>query len=69
VHFEVHLLDFEGDLYGKEARFSLEFRVRPERRFASVEALKDQIGQDIAFTRTQLAAGNPVPPQNPPNRP
>jgi riboflavin kinase/FMN adenylyltransferase len=55
VQIEVHLLDFAGDLYGKELRFDLEFAVRPERRFPSVDALKAQIGQDIAFTRARLS--------------
>jgi riboflavin kinase/FMN adenylyltransferase len=62
VHIEVHLLDFAGDLYDGELRFDLEFAVRPERRFPSVEALKTQIGQDIAFTRARLSKNPQIRP-------
>jgi riboflavin kinase / FMN adenylyltransferase len=54
-HIEVHLLDFSGNLYDGELRFRLEFAVRPERRFPSVEALRAQIAQDIAFARARLS--------------
>jgi riboflavin kinase/FMN adenylyltransferase len=56
VHIEVHLLDFAGDLYAGELEFRLEFAVRPERRFPSVEELRAQIAQDIGFTRARLSA-------------
>jgi riboflavin kinase/FMN adenylyltransferase len=44
---EVHLLDFDGDLYGREVWLQFVERLRAERRFASVEGLRRQIGQDI----------------------
>lgn len=56
THIEVHLLDFEGNLYGGEMRFDLEFGVRPEWRFSSAEDLKAQIAADIAFVRSRLGA-------------
>jgi len=62
VNIEVHVLDFTGNLYGADFRFDLEFAVRPEKRFPSVEALKAQIGEDIASVRARMAA-------NPQNRP
>lgn len=51
---EVHVLDFVADLYGQ--RMTLEFRahLRDERRFESVEALKDQIARDVASARRCL---------------
>ena len=53
---EVHLLDFEGDLYGRELELCfLEF-LRPERKFANVEELKEQISADIAAARRRLLA-------------
>jgi riboflavin kinase/FMN adenylyltransferase len=54
---EVHLLDFEGDLYGE--RLELEFleRLRGEQRFDGLEALRDQIAADVARAREVLAAG------------
>lgn len=65
VQIEVHLLDFEGDLYGKGLRFRLECAVRSERRFPSIEALKAQIGEDIALTRARLSGSAPFSSQNP----
>lgn len=43
---EVHFFDFNEDLYGKELRVALLKRLRDERRFESVEALKEQLGRD-----------------------
>jgi riboflavin kinase/FMN adenylyltransferase len=44
---EAHLLDFDGDLYGKEIRVSILRHIRNERRFESLEALKAQVNRDI----------------------
>lgn len=43
---ELHLLDFTGDLYGQELTAELLEFVRPERKFASTDALRRQIEQD-----------------------
>lgn len=43
---EVHLLGFEGDLYGRVLEVELLRRLRDERRFVSVEELKTQIRAD-----------------------
>ena len=53
---ETHLPDFEGDLYG--ARLELRFlhRLRGEAKFASVDALRAQIAQDVALGRAWWAA-------------
>ncbi|CCQ98081.1 Riboflavin biosynthesis protein RibC (Includes: Riboflavin kinase; FMN adenylyltransferase) [[Clostridium] ultunense Esp] len=51
---EVHLLDMEGNLYGEELKVFFLFRIREERRFPSLEALKDQIASDIQFARERL---------------
>lgn len=54
VKIEVHVLDFLGDLYDGSLTFKLDCAVRPERKFPSLEVLRDQIGHDIAFVRKQL---------------
>jgi riboflavin kinase/FMN adenylyltransferase len=43
---ETHLLRYEGDLYGRRVRLSFVQRMRDERRFESVAALRDQIAVD-----------------------
>ncbi len=48
---EVHLFDFDGDLYGQHLRVQLVDFLRAEQRFASFEALKSQIQQDVSQAR------------------
>jgi riboflavin kinase / FMN adenylyltransferase len=43
---EIHLLDFDGDLYGLALRLAFVQRLRDERAFPDVEALRAQIGAD-----------------------
>ncbi len=45
--FEVHILDFDRDIYGKELRVEFVERLRGIEKFDSVEALKLQIKEDI----------------------
>jgi len=44
---EAFLLDFEGDLYGRELRLEFVDRIRGEKRFETVEALVEQMGRDV----------------------
>jgi len=53
-HVEVHLLDFDGDLYGQDIEVSLLQKLRGERRFPSVEAFQQQVRADIALARQLL---------------
>ncbi len=43
---ETHVLKFDGDLYGKQVRLSFVQRLRDERRFEDVDALRAQIDAD-----------------------
>jgi riboflavin kinase/FMN adenylyltransferase len=54
VTVEAHLLDFEGDLYGRRLRLEVLHRLRDERRFDGVEALVAQIALDVAEVRARL---------------
>ena len=45
-HLETHLFGFEGSLYGREVRVVLLRKVRDERRFDTVEELREQIARD-----------------------
>ena len=44
---EAHLIDWSGDLYGEEIELSLVRRIRPEQKFPSLDALKQQIQADV----------------------
>jgi riboflavin kinase / FMN adenylyltransferase len=60
---EAHLLDFEGDLYGRRVEVSFEARLRAEQRFPSVDALREQIARDVANGRRLLADDREAPPR------
>ena len=51
---EAHLIDFEGDLYGEEARVQFVELIRSEQRFDGIDALKGQLELDIERARTIL---------------
>jgi riboflavin kinase/FMN adenylyltransferase len=46
VTVEVHLLDFEGDLYGEDLTVQFVQRLRDERKFDSADALAVQLSKD-----------------------
>lgn len=48
---EMHLLDFSGDLYGRNLTVRLSKFIRKERKFSSPEELKTQIAADIKAAR------------------
>ncbi|MFS0727889.1 bifunctional riboflavin kinase/FAD synthetase [Paenibacillus sp. 1P07SE] len=52
---EVHIFDFEGDLYGKELQVACCHFIREERKFGSVDELIAQIGADAEQARRLLA--------------
>ena len=52
---EVHLFDYDGMLYGRRLRAAFADRVRPERRFDGIDALKAQIARDCEAARAILA--------------
>ncbi|MHB8776863.1 MAG: bifunctional riboflavin kinase/FAD synthetase [Anaerolineales bacterium] len=52
---EPHLLDFDRNIYGEELKLEFVARLRDELKFTSVEALVEQIQDDIDKTRTILA--------------
>lgn len=58
LSLEVHLLDFNDELYGEELEVRFVDRLREERRFAAIEELAAQIRADIAEAR-RLLLGSP----------
>ncbi len=51
ANLEVHLLDFEGDLYGRTITVTFLEKVREEEKFDSLEQLSQQIQKDFARGR------------------
>jgi riboflavin kinase/FMN adenylyltransferase len=51
---EVHILDYEGDLYGRDLVVEFVARLRSELRFADVQDLVVQMQQDVVDTRQIL---------------
>lgn len=56
VVLEVHILDFDGDLYGKTLHVEFIEYLRPEEQFDHADALKAQMALDCDRARTVLAA-------------
>ncbi len=56
VLLEVHLFDWQGDLYGAHVTVEFVAWQRPELRFESLEALVLQMNEDAAEARRRLAA-------------
>lgn len=53
---ELHLFDFDEDIYGEDIEVTFRAAIRPEQKFGSLEALKEQIARDVAEARRTLAA-------------
>jgi riboflavin kinase/FMN adenylyltransferase len=53
---EAYILDFEGDLYGRQLRLDFLERLRGERRFSSAEELVEQMRRDVQRTREIVVA-------------
>jgi riboflavin kinase/FMN adenylyltransferase len=51
VRAELHLLDFDEDIYGQEIEVIFKHKLRDEQKFPSLEALKTQIKADVAEAR------------------
>ncbi len=61
VSVEVHLLDFNQDLYGRELRVHFVQRLRPERKFSGLEELVARIQEDISLAVRILSAPEAKP--------
>lgn len=51
VNCETYLLGFEGSLYGKEVELAFLAFLRPEQKFESTDALREQIARDIRIAK------------------
>ncbi|HTH50138.1 MAG TPA: riboflavin biosynthesis protein RibF [Candidatus Limnocylindria bacterium] len=55
LRFEVHLIDFNEDLYGQEIEVVFVAKLRDEKKFSGPEALKAQIAKDVGAARSLLS--------------
>jgi riboflavin kinase/FMN adenylyltransferase len=62
---EAHLFDFDGNLYGEWVRIEWVERLRDVKRFASVEALQQQLERDRIRAREVFAAAGPASSRKP----
>ncbi len=58
VRLEVHVFDFSGDLYGRNVCVAFHHKIRGEKKFDSLDALKQQIAIDCATAKKQLKINN-----------
>ena len=56
ARLEVHLLDFDRDLYGQHIDVRFRSYIRAEKKFENFEALKEQIQKDADGARAILGA-------------
>ncbi len=66
ISFEVHLFDFDGDLYGAHVGVDMIGFIRPEQKFDGLYALKAQIAADAQAARVMLAGAAAAPGRFPP---
>ncbi len=59
---EAHLIDADVDVSGQAMELAFVEHLRPERRFPSVAALRDQITVDVARARVLLEVNGNIPP-------
>ena len=56
VNVEGFILDFQGDLYGKNVRMEFYHRLRGEQKFPSLEALREEVMRNARETRAYFDA-------------
>ena len=54
ITVEPWILDYEGDLYDRELMLEFHYFIRPERKFPTLEALKEEIHRNAEETRKYL---------------
>jgi len=52
---EVHILDFDRDIYGEKVRVNFIDRIRDEIKFSGIEALSQQIRRDVEIARNMIS--------------
>jgi riboflavin kinase/FMN adenylyltransferase len=53
---ETYLIDYSGDLYGRELAIDIIERLRDEKKFDTAEQLEEQMAEDVSRGRAILEA-------------
>ena len=53
ITYEVHIIDFDGDIYDQEITVYLKKRIRDDKRFDSLDELKEQLAKDKEIAERQ----------------
>lgn len=56
---EVHILDFDSDIYGKDVQLQFVKRIRDEQQFSGIDELKNQLKNDEKNARSVLENSSP----------
>ncbi len=54
IKYETHILDFEGDLYGRRLKVELLRYIREEKKFENLEKLREAISKDVETAREMV---------------
>ena len=52
---EVHILEFDKDIYGKQLRVNFMNRIRDEKKFSGIDELSAQIKKDVETSNALLS--------------
>ena len=55
LRLEVHLFDFDGQIYGQHIEVQIDKKLRNEQKFASLDELKAQIALDVKQAKTYFS--------------
>ena len=58
LSLEVHIFNFQGNLYGQELKVSFIHRIRSEQKFSTPEALAHQLERDAKLVEEQFDKEN-----------
>ena len=50
---EVNIFDFDENIYGKNIKVEFEEMIREEKKFSSIDELKNQISKDVEYWRNK----------------
>lgn len=58
LSIETHILEFDEDIYGKNIKVELLMRIRDEKKFESLDALKNQLQKDTKYVYEKYICKN-----------